>query len=127
MASRRLFKLIFIITGLLSLVLIYKYFNPIDHAIFPQCPIKHFTGLDCPGCGSQRAIHYLLNGQLRTSFYQNPLLFFLAPYLLLGFYLELIPRPTQRELKLRKIIYSYRAIQILFAVIILFTILRNIV
>ncbi len=97
-----------------------------DYAAFPQCPIKHFTGLDCPGCGSQRAIHYLLNGQFGKSFYQNPLLFFLTPYLLLGFYLELIPNPKHSELKLRKTLYGYKAIQILFIILVAFTLWRNI-
>ncbi|NGF55982.1 DUF2752 domain-containing protein [Parapedobacter sp. SGR-10] len=111
--------------GSTGVLFMYKYFNPLNHALFPKCPLKHLTGLDCPGCGSQRALHHLLNGEIEQSFLQNPLLFLMVPYLLLGFYLQLVPEPTVRELKLRKALYGYRAIQVVFVVIILFTIVRN--
>lgn len=107
-------------------ILLYKYFNPIDHAFFPKCPIKQVSGLDCPGCGSQRAVHFALNGDLSQAFQQNQLIFLLAPYIILGFYLQLVPQPTSGELQLRKLLYGPRAIQIVLAIIILFTLLRNI-
>lgn len=106
--------------------LLYKHFNPAEHAFFPKCPIKQVSGLDCPGCGSQRAVHFALNGDFSQAFQQNQLLFLLAPYIILGFYLQLVPQPTVGELRLRKVLYGPRAIQIVLAVIILFTLLRNI-
>lgn len=36
------------------------------------CPFKHLTGLDCPGCGIQRSIVALLEGNLITSFKLYP-------------------------------------------------------
>ena len=36
--------------------------------MFP-CIFKYFTGLDCPGCGLQRSIVLLLDGQLLKSIY----------------------------------------------------------
>ena len=53
-----------ILLGILAvsvLALIYYKFNPSDIAIFPKCPFLLLTGLKCPGCGSQRAIHSLLH------------------------------------------------------------------
>ena len=35
--------------------------------MFP-CPIKYFTGIDCPGCGIQRSIKYLIELKLKDSF-----------------------------------------------------------
>ena len=98
-----------------------------DSILFPKCPIKTVTGLDCPGCGSQRALHYFLQGDIKESFLQNPLVFILVPYLLLGFYLHYKPNPKEKELKLRKILYGYYAIWVLMSIIIVFTILRNII
>lgn len=47
-----------------------------------SCPFKYFTGIDCPGCGFQRAVMALIQGQWRASFLLYPptiplLLFFL--------------------------------------------------
>ncbi|WP_316746488.1 DUF2752 domain-containing protein [Pedobacter gandavensis] len=39
---------------------------------FIPCPIKYLTGLDCPGCGFQRAILALIHGQWQESFQLYP-------------------------------------------------------
>ena len=31
---------------------------------YPLCPLKAFTGLDCPGCGGLRAVHSLVHGDV---------------------------------------------------------------
>jgi hypothetical protein len=36
------------------------------------CPMKASTGIDCPGCGMQRAIIKLLQGDLEGSLQMNP-------------------------------------------------------
>ena len=36
------------------------------------CPFKHLTGLDCPGCGIQRSIVALLEGNFIASFKLYP-------------------------------------------------------
>lgn len=109
------------------IVYLYRYFNPLENILFPKCPVKAITGLDCPGCGGQRAAHLLLNGELKASFLQNPLLFMLVPYLLLGFYLQLIPEPTYKELQLRRVLYGQKAMITLGIALLLFTIIRNLI
>jgi hypothetical protein len=44
--------------------LFYFLFDPTKVAIFPPCLFHQLTGLDCPGCGAQRALHQLLHGHL---------------------------------------------------------------
>jgi hypothetical protein len=39
-------------------------FDPTHVSIFPPCLFHELTGLDCPGCGGQRAAHQLLHGHL---------------------------------------------------------------
>ncbi|ERJ58428.1 DUF2752 domain-containing protein [Sphingobacterium paucimobilis] len=112
---------------LVTVALLYKYFNPLESLFFPKCPVKAITGLDCPGCGGQRAAHSLLNGDVRQAFMENPLLPLLIPYLILGFYLQIIPQPTNGELKLKKVLYGQSAILILGIILFIFTILRNII
>lgn len=48
------------------------------------CPIKKVTGLPCPSCGSTRAVVSLVEGDVKKSFFENPLGAFLASFILLG-------------------------------------------
>jgi len=41
---------------------------------FPRCPSNLLTGLFCPGCGSLRALHQLLNGELMRALSYNGLM-----------------------------------------------------
>ncbi|MES2064153.1 MAG: DUF2752 domain-containing protein [Bacteroidota bacterium] len=36
------------------------------------CPFKYITGIDCPGCGFQRSLLALLNGDVHQSFLLYP-------------------------------------------------------
>ncbi len=38
----------------------------LEHHLLP-CPTKYFFGIDCPGCGMQRAILELLRGNILDS------------------------------------------------------------
>ena len=63
------------------LVIVYSLFNPEECQIFPQCPFRQLTGLLCPGCGSQRAIHQLLNGHLISAIRHNAFLVVMLPWI----------------------------------------------
>jgi hypothetical protein len=58
-------------------------FDPRRHHFYPRCLLHEWTGLACPGCGSLRAAHQLLHGNLRAAFEFNPLLVCLLPFLAL--------------------------------------------
>lgn len=61
--------------GLLAMALVYFYtHNPEQGGAFLPCPLRVTTGLSCPGCGSQRAIHYLLHGEFLRAWRYNELL-----------------------------------------------------
>ena len=65
-----------------ALLMLYAFFEPAETWWMPRCPINFFTGLECPGCGSQRAMHALLHGEFREAFTQNALLIFAIPFIL---------------------------------------------
>lgn len=48
---------------------------------YPRCPLLTLTGLECPGCGSTRAVHRLLHGELGAALALNPLLAVYLPIL----------------------------------------------
>lgn len=62
--------------------LLYSY-NPVTSGLFPPCPFYWLTHLHCPGCGSTRALHNLLHGDVVTAFDMNPLLVLSIPFVAL--------------------------------------------
>jgi hypothetical protein len=62
-----------------GLVLVYR-FDPARVHVFPPCLFHLATGLQCPGCGSTRALHHLLHGDVAGAFRLNPLLLAVPPF-----------------------------------------------
>ena len=55
----------------------YVYFqDPGEPGHYPPCPLKLLTGLDCPFCGSLRATHELMHGNLPVAIDLNALTVF---------------------------------------------------
>jgi hypothetical protein len=48
--------------------------DPSSSQIYPPCPSRLLTGFFCPGCGSLRALHHLLRGDLPGALSLDPLL-----------------------------------------------------
>jgi hypothetical protein len=64
-----------------GLALVYR-FDPAGVHFFPPCLFHALTGLNCPGCGSTRALHHLLHGDIGGALRLNPMLFALPPFVL---------------------------------------------
>ncbi|WP_374165755.1 DUF2752 domain-containing protein [Arcticibacter sp. MXS-1] len=69
-------------------VVLYYVFNPRLVSFFPRCPFHEMTGWSCPGCGSQRAFHALLHGNLREAVQHNVLFAAGLPLLVLWWALK---------------------------------------
>jgi uncharacterized protein DUF2752 len=52
---------------------------------YPTCPFLAVSGLYCPGCGSLRAVHDLLHGDLHGALARNPLAVLLAPVVVFAY------------------------------------------
>ena len=60
--------------GAFSLVLLVLVFvDPRTAAFAPVCPFHFATGLHCPGCGTGRALHALVHGDLAHALRLNVL------------------------------------------------------
>jgi len=103
---------------------VYKTFDPSTYSTFPKCPFRLLTGYQCPGCGSQRATHALLNRDIEKAFFLNPLFIIAIPYLLIGFFFERITL-SERSLRIRKFLFGPTATKVVFVIIVLFWIGRN--
>lgn len=96
------------------------------YSFFPKCPLLTLTGLKCPGCGSQRAIYQLLNGNLAAAYAFNPLLVWSLPYLFLVLLLKIVPIPTERKIYFENILKGTTATWIILLIVIVYAIFRNI-
>ena len=66
--------------------LVLFFLDPVHTPIYPVCAFHRLTGLDCPGCGSLRALHALLHGHPVTALHDNLLLVISLPiFAWLGF------------------------------------------
>ncbi|MGL6094548.1 MAG: DUF2752 domain-containing protein [Fimbriiglobus sp.] len=52
---------------------------PTAATFYPRCQLHQLTGLHCPGCGTTRAAHAFLNGNVTQAFAYNALAFVLVP------------------------------------------------
>jgi hypothetical protein len=104
-------------------IVFLRSFDPATSGIYPPCPLYYLTGWYCPGCGSLRALHQLLTGNLRGAWAMNPLTVILLPFLAYGLGSE-----TLRLLRGKgfpQIFIPGAWIRVLCAAIILFGIVRN--
>ena len=74
-------------------------FPPTQYAFYPRCPFNLLTGLQCPGCGTTRALHHLLHGRIREALHLNAMLFVLLPVALCMLPSLLRGRPPQFLMK----------------------------
>lgn len=83
-------SLLLVVAGLVMLVLgfIYYALDPSTSDAFPRCSFLSLTGYKCPGCGSQRAVHALLNGDVAGAFRYNALLMIAVPWMGLCLFAE---------------------------------------
>lgn len=101
-----------------------RVFNPATVWFFPPCPFRLLTGYLCPGCGTLRALHQLLNGHLAAAFRLNPLMLLLLPYV--GYSAASSALETAFGRTLPQLFIRPVYIWILLAIIVLFWIGRNI-
>jgi len=78
---------------LIGCVLLY-FFDPHANDFYPKCTVKKLTGLNCPGCGSTRAVYLFLHGEFFEGFSRNPLLFIGFPVIVLLFFRPSLARKS---------------------------------
>lgn len=108
----------------LLLLPLYFFLDPEKGSLFPKCPFLSLTGLYCPGCGSQRAIHDLLHLKVFSSLDHNLLV--IPALLLLGVHAWQLFRRKEIEKDGRKLLFHKAITPILLGVLFTsFGVLRN--
>ncbi|WP_431136628.1 DUF2752 domain-containing protein [Psychroserpens mesophilus] len=113
--------IVIVLLGVLSL---YFFWNPSQYDFFPKCPFYSVTGIYCAGCGSQRAIHQIINGHILTGIRHNYLLvlvFGVLSYKTLLFVLKKVHHKSYFD-----VLHIPIATKIILVLVLLFWTLRNI-
>lgn len=105
----------------------YRVFDPSSSSMpFPKCIFYVLTGYKCPGCGIQRAIHQLLNGNFVESIHQNALFYFALPYIIVTSFAKKSAAFQEKFPRLSMFFYGYSSTLFLVIVVVAFWITRNI-
>lgn len=117
--------LILLLTAAIAISLLYLFVFPLYQQYFPKCMFHEFTGLYCPGCGSQRAFSALLHGDVLTALHDNLLAIFLAPFLVYTAVIFIINLFKERKIY-TKVFNSFLSPRLILVLVIVFFIVRNI-
>jgi hypothetical protein len=77
--SKRALLALLTTAAVLAVAGVLFIFDPAQGGFYPSCMFHNLTGLNCPGCGSLRALHHLTHGEILVAFRSNPLLMTLLP------------------------------------------------
>lgn len=120
---RRRLTAVIILATLVTAAAYLFVFEPGKSGFFPGCLFRALTGFACPGCGSTRALHHLLHGDLFGAFQLNPLLMVSLPVLL--FVLLRFTNAVMRGQPMRTNTLHPRYIWTIFGIVLFFWIFRN--
>ncbi len=120
-------KLTILIIFILSIgfIILYGIVDPSTSIFFPKCIFYVVTGLECPGCGSQRAIHALLNAEFAKAFAINPLIVTTLPYFIITFTAYFFKDKYNKARRLYEILTNNILLWFLVVIFILYFIYRN--
>ena len=98
---RRVLYLVALALAPIACVVLYLFNPAADGDPYPNCPFLWLTGYYCPGCGSLRAYHQLLRGNVDGAIGLNPvtvlalpaMIYALASAWLMGFRGAGLPQP----------------------------------
>ena len=121
----QIFKILMAVAGAFTLMLTYFFADAHHWLFFPRCPFFMITGLWCPGCGCQRSFSALLHGDFSQAVRFNALLMASLPFLL---YLTAVSvmNVFGAKMVIQKNLCSPWSIKIIFIIIVVFAIVRNI-
>lgn len=107
---------------LTALAAVYYFVDPAHTVWMPKCPFRLLTGLDCPACGTQRALYALLHGAWSEALACNPFALISLLYLAL---VILTTLRTPGERSALRYVQHPRTVRLYLLLIVGWWILRN--
>jgi hypothetical protein len=117
-------QILIVTIAVMLLSLLYFFYPAANGSFHPDCLFQKFTGLYCPGCGSQRAASALLHGKLLKAIDLNLLFVSSLPFVAWSAFVFTWNTFNVRQLS-QKIFYSPVFVKVFFIIVLLFMVLRN--
>lgn len=120
-------KISLIIIGVLAffgMLALYIFWNPSETNMFPKCPVYAASGIYCPGCGSQRAAHKILNGNIIEGVRHNYMIVLLAMVLVYQGFIYVVNDVLGKNMT--NLLHKSKVTFSILIIVILFWVLRNI-
>lgn len=105
---------------------LYYFYKEADSGWSMQCTFHQVTGLQCPGCGGQRALHYLLHGDFLTALRYNALFVIFIPFFIYLYIILVKVYGLKEQLYIDNFLFTGKFGIIVLIVAVCFFILRNI-
>lgn len=105
-------------------VVVLRVFDPATSLVYPPCPFHALTGCYCPGCGSTRALGAIARGEMVRAVRSNPLAVMMFPFLACAAW-KCLCLSNRRDF-VSRLLSSDTFAWLLFTIVILFWVLRNI-
>jgi len=118
--NNKLFRILIIVAA--GAVLLLYFFVEPKNGNLPKCVFHELTGFYCPGCGSQRSFHALLNGNFLLAIDYNLLFILLLPFILYFMFIIIAGKKYSKSSFIYKANFSLSVA----IVVVSFWILRNI-
>lgn len=119
--------ILLILAIIFPVVIVYIYYAIYDmmgnNAL---CTFREVTGLECPGCGGQRSLHFLLHGDVLLALHYNVFFVIALPFLAYFYVMAVRVYILNQKECLKSFVFSSWFGFSLLAFVVLFFILRNI-